>query len=264
MSKYNELIYEVEGKKAIITLNRPQSLNALSLNLKKELTAALEQADADKNVRVVILTGAGKAFCAGQELKETVETDGNEAATEAYDWVMKGFKSLYEAFRRQSKVTIAMINGAAAGSGLQIALLCDFRTLSSSARIGMTEIDVGYPLITGSGLLWNIVGPARTRELALTGRLVNADEANEWGLVSRVFAPEKLKEGTFEFADSLAEKAPAATASTKAYYRFLEGAHFHTSFDQAVIAHQIGYGSGEPQRYQKKFFEERAKRKALK
>ena len=261
MAEYKNLKYEVIGKKALITLNRPQSLNALSHDLKMELIEALEAADADDKVRAIVLTGEGKAFCAGQELKETMDTDPNEAAKEAYNWIMKDFKSLYEAFRRQNKVTIAMINGAAAGSGLQITLLCDFRILSSSARIGMTEIDVGYSLVTGSGVLWNIIGPARTRDLALTGRLINADEAYEWGLVNRVFSPEELREKTFEFADMLAEKAPVATMINKSYYRFLEGPHFHASFDQAVTAHKIGYESGEPQAYQKRFFEERAKKK---
>lgn len=260
MESYKCLSYEKIGKKAIITLNRPNSLNAFSLALKKELINALERADADNNVQVIILTGAGKAFCAGQELNETMHTDASKAEAEAYNWI-SDFKALYEAFRRQNKVTIAMINGAAAGSGFQVTMLCDFRYMSTTARVGMTEIDVGFPLITGSAVLWNVIGPMRTRDLALTGRLIGAEEAYEWGLVNKIYPPEELREKTLEFADFMAEKAPVAIACDKAYYRLLEGPHYHMAFDQAVIAHKAGYASGEPQLYQKKFFEERAAKK---
>lgn len=260
MSSYQNLTYEKIGKKAIITLNRPDKLNALSIDLKKELIDALDEAGNDNGTRVIVLTGAGRAFCAGQELTETKDTDSSRADTEAYTWIA-GFKALYDAFRRQSKVTIAMINGAAAGSGLQITMLCDFRYMATTARVGMTEIDVGFPLVTGSGVLWEIISPARTRDLALTGRLIDSTEALEWGMVNKVFAPEELRDKTFEFADFLAEKAPGVTAINKAYYRLIEAPHFHQAFEQAVIAHTEGYKSGEPQLYQKKFFEERAKKK---
>jgi len=261
MASYKYLLCEKFGKKLLITLNRPESLNAFSLALKKELTTALEEADADEDVRVIILTGAGeRAFCAGQELNETKNTDSARAGAEAYDWIAD-FKTLYEAFRRQNKITIAMINGAAAGSGFQVTLLCDFRYMSSKARVGMTEIDVGFPLITGSAVLWNVIGPARTRDLALTGRMISADEAYEWGLVNKVFPPDELREKTFEFADFMAEKPKVAVECDKVYYRLLEGSHYHLAFDQAVLAHKAGYASGEPQLYQEKFFKEREAKK---
>lgn len=260
MESYKHLTYEKIGKKALITLNRPESLNALNHILKEELAQALEAADSDNNIRTIVLTGAGRAFCAGQELNETKNTDTSNATREAFNWIAD-FKTLYEAFRRQRKVTIAMINGAAAGSGLQITLLCDFRYMSSAARVGMTEIDVGFSLITGSGLLWDIIGPAKTKDMALTGRLIDAQEALEWGLAHKVVPPEELREKTFEFADIMAQKAPVATECNKAYYRLIEGPHYHMAFDQAIIAHQAGYAAGEPQAYQKKFFEERAARK---
>lgn len=261
MGTYKELIYEKIGKKALITLDRQPQLNALSKNLKKELADALDEAGSDKEVRVIILTGAGdRAFCAGQELTETMHTDAGNAAIEAHKWI-SDFKVLYDAFRRQEKVIIAMMNGAAAGSGMQIALLCDFRIGSEKTRMGMTEIDVGFPLITGSGLLWNLVGPARTRDLALTGRLLDSKEADEWGLLTKVFPHAELKERTLEFADFIAAKAPCATAIDKSYYRKLEAAHYHDSYDYAVIAHTMGYASGEPQEYQKRFFEEREAKK---
>ena len=261
MAEYKELIYEKIGKKALITLNRPEKLNALSINLKQEIMKALDEAGNDKEVRVVVLTGSGdRAFCAGQELTETRSTDISKAETEAYTWIL-GFKNLYEAFRRQSKVVIAMINGVATGSGLQITLLCDFRIMSANARIGVPEIDVGYPLITGSGLLWDIIGPAKTKDLALTGRLISADEALSWGLVNKIFPHEELREKTLEFANFLTEKAPVATAVNKAFYRAIEAPLFHEAFEHAVIGHTQGYASGEPQEYQKKFFEKRRERK---
>lgn len=111
MADYKYLLYEKIGKKALITLNRPESLNAFSLALKKELTQALEEADADDGVRVIVLTGAGdRAFCAGQELHETKNTNSSNASVEAFNWIAD-FKTLYEAFRRQNKITIAMIKG---------------------------------------------------------------------------------------------------------------------------------------------------------
>lgn len=259
--EFKDLIYEKIGKKAVITFNRPDRLNALSTNLKHEIIAALNCAGEDKEVRVIIITGAGRAFCAGQELTETKDTNAQDAKSKAWDWIMVEFKNFYNAFRKQDKVLISMINGVAAGSGLQITLLCDYRFLSSTARVGMTEIDVGFPLVTGSGLLWNLVGPMHTKDMALSGRLLDSNEALTIGLVNKVFPADKLREETFAFADFLAEKAPVATAIDKAYYRLLEDEHFHKMFDFAVVAHEQGYASGEPQLYQKKFFEEREAKK---
>lgn len=251
---YKFLKYECLGNRALITLNRPEHYNALTAELKQELVQVLGQVSVDPNIRVVILTGSGdKAFCSGQDLQESLAFDTTNLHLNTLDWIFK-FKEVCDAFRNLEKVSIAMLNGVATGAGLQIALMCDLRIAATSARLGMSEINVGFPLITGSGMLWPLIGPARTRELALTARLLSASEALSWGLVNQVINMPDLKKHTLETADQLAQKSELATLLTKNYYKMLEEGFYNEIFNHSAIAHERCYAAGEPQKWQAKFF----------
>lgn len=250
------LVYEKVGKTAFVKMNRPETLNALNKGLKLEIIESFSKADQDKEVGAIVLTGEGnRAFSSGQDLKETKDM----SASEADEWITT-FRQLYDALRNAKKPTIAALNGVAAGSGLQIALLCDFRIAKKGIKIGMTEINIGLPLITGSGLLWNIAGPMWTKEMALTGELYFSEEAYEKGLINKLVDGEQFEKEVKKFAAMLASKPPNAIRITKDYYRMLEDELFSMTLSHAGKAHTEAYSTGEPQHFMRKFFEARAKK----
>lgn len=189
---------------AVLTLNRPQAANALSMALRRELVAALECCEADAEIRVLLLTGAGKAFCAGLDLKElAASSDPSTALASApeFDPVL--------ALRRCSKPVIAAINGVAITGGFELALACDVLLASTQARFADTHARVG--VIPGWGLsqlLPRLVGPYRARELSLTGNFLDAQRAEAWGLVNRVVAPEQLLPEALQLARDMLAVQP--------------------------------------------------------
>ena len=197
---------------ATLTLNRPDKLNALSNELRRELVAAVAALEADPAVRVLILTGAGRAFTAGMDLEEWAVTD--ELAAGAYD------NDPVRALRGFSGPVIGAINGLAVTGGLEIALACDLLVASTKARFADTHAQVGLlPGWGGSVRLARLVGLNRAKELALTGRFLHADEALAWGLVNHVVAPEAL----LPKAESIARQMAAAVPETLiAYKRLLD------------------------------------------
>ncbi|OFV84025.1 MAG: enoyl-CoA hydratase, partial [Acidobacteria bacterium RBG_16_64_8] len=179
---YEHLIVEKHGAVRVITLNRPHVLNALNREMRRELTEAFVKANHDDEVGSIVLTGSGeRAFAAGQDLNEAKEFTPERAHT----WIDEFF-ALYSALRNLDKSVVAAVNGYAVGAGLQIALLTDLRIASERAQLGMPEIHDGIPCITGTWTLWDIIGRSRTEDLVLTGRLLGAQEALQWGLVNRV------------------------------------------------------------------------------
>jgi enoyl-CoA hydratase len=174
---YANIIVERQGSIAVITLNRPSVLNALSRALKGELLDALARIEKDPDVRVVVLIGAGKSFSAGQDLNEAKDMDG--AAAE--EWVRE-FERLYDRFRALHVPIVAAVSGWAMGAGCQLALLADIRISSTTAKYGMPEIRDGIPAIFGLGLLWPLVGMSRSVYLVLSGDTLNARQALEAGL----------------------------------------------------------------------------------
>ena len=170
---------------AILTLNRPQSMNALSSGLCKEFTEAVDRLETDPSVRVLIVTGAGRAFCAGLDLKELSASSGVGAFIRDHDPV--------RALSRFTGPIIGAINGAAITGGFELALACDVLIASTEARFADTHARVG--IIPGWGLsqkLSRIVGPSRAKEMAFTGNFIPAAEAMEMGIVNRILPPERL------------------------------------------------------------------------
>jgi len=201
-----------DGAVAIVTVNRPEALNALNLETIQELRSALQAVATDDSVRAVVLTGAGeKAFIAGADIKYM----STLTVLEARAWGALGHAcaSLLESM---PKPTIAAINGFALGGGCEMALGCDIRYASTKAKLGQPEINLGIlPGWGGSQRLPRVVGIGIAKELIFTGRMVDAAEAARIGLVNAVFEPEELLPKTLELAQQLAGKSPSAMAFAK-------------------------------------------------
>ncbi|GLY68326.1 enoyl-CoA hydratase-related protein [Amycolatopsis taiwanensis] len=198
-----------------LTLNRPKAYNALTVELKERLLDALREASATPEVRAVVLTGAGKAFCAGQDLKEHAEllTAGDPAPLGT---VAKHYNPIIRAIVALPKPVIAAINGTAAGAGAGFAYACDLRLAASSAGFRMAFAGVGLGPDSGaSWTLQRLVGYGRAEELMLLGRPVDAAEALRFGLVSEVVADEELPGRAHELAAQLAAGPTCAFAKVK-------------------------------------------------
>jgi len=204
MSTYEALLYTVENNIATITLNRPEVFNAFNDAQSYELQAALKQANRDKEVRVVVLTGAGKAFCSGQDLKAIADSKDRSLSDSLY----KRYNPIILAMRNMPKPIICRLNGVAAGAGCSLALASDFIVASEKASLIEVFINVGLVLDSGSSyFLPRIVGSNRAFELSTMGNKVSAQQALEWGMVNRVVTPEELYAAVAEIANYYA-KAP--------------------------------------------------------
>lgn len=203
---------EVAGPVATITLDRPATLNALTVPMKVGLLGALRAIAADRSVRAVILTGAGRAFCAGQDLAER-----DEPAAALLDVELRErYNPIIRALRGMDQPVIAAINGVAAGAGASLAFACDLRIAAEEARFVLAFGRIG--LVPDSGATWflpRLVGPARAAEIALVGDPIDAAEALRIGLVSRVVPADALVTEARAVADGIAAGAPLAIAMTK-------------------------------------------------
>lgn len=195
-----------------LTLNRPEALNAFTVEMKDALADALKDAARTREVRVVVLTGAGRAFSAGQDLKERQGPDAADLGTE----LRTRYNPLVLAMRRLEKPIIGAINGVAAGAGMSIALACDVIIASDKASFIEAFSRVGLVPDTGSTwLLPRLVGRARAAEMMFTADPIDAAAAERIGLVNRVVPAEKLMDEAHAFAARLAQSAPIALALTK-------------------------------------------------
>lgn len=205
-----ELAYE--SKIATITFNRPEKRNALSFEMIGEFVAALDEIERS-DALVAILTGAGKAFCAGMDLEELKSLTGKSPAENLED-----SKRMAQLFRRLydfPKPTIAAVNGAAIAGGTGLATMCDFTLAVPDAKFGYTEVRIGFvPAIVSSILVWQ-VGHKIARDLLLTGRIFDAAEAHQLGLVNDVVASESLMNRARELAGELMENSPTSLRLTK-------------------------------------------------
>ncbi len=209
---YKTLKLEYDSGVAILTLNRPEKRNAVSYELIADLIRALEEVR-NSSARILILTGAGKAFCSGMDLDNLKSLIGRtpEQNLEDSRTMVNLFRSLYEF----PKPTIAAVNGAAIAGGTGIALLCDFTLAVPEAKFGYTEVRIGFvPAIVATFLLRQ-VGEKIARDLLLTGRIFDAAEALRLGLVKEIVPPEKLLDRARELAAELAENSPLSLFHTK-------------------------------------------------
>jgi 2-(1,2-epoxy-1,2-dihydrophenyl)acetyl-CoA isomerase len=241
---YEEVTYEKhQDGVAVITLNRPERLNAFSRRMLEEWYAALQDAHLDPEVRAIVVTGAGRAFCVGADLKVAGAEAGAAAAVmeshlslvENRNFLRDSVQRIPRLLAQMDKPYIAAINGPAMGGGMDMASLADIRFAATTARFGMTYVRMG--VIPGDGGCWllpRIVGMARALELIWTGEVIDAEEALRIGYVSKVLPPEELLPYTLEFAQKLARgPAVAIQLSKRLAYR----GQF-TDLDEALEAAQ--------------------------
>jgi 2-(1,2-epoxy-1,2-dihydrophenyl)acetyl-CoA isomerase len=215
VSAYEFVLIDQEGGIATITLNRPDKLNAFAGRMRQEVAAAVKQVADDEAVRVLVITGAGRAFCAGADIDYMRKVFGEEDWENAAGLVEAG-RAVVSTIRAVAKPVIASVNGAAAGGGANLALACDLRIASDRASIGQTFSRIGvHPDWGGAYFLPRLVGPSKALELMFSGEMLDAAEAHRIGLFNRVVAHEKLAEETRAWAEMLAAGPPKALSLMK-------------------------------------------------
>jgi enoyl-CoA hydratase/carnithine racemase len=251
----DEILLSNHGPVAVITLNRPERLNAWTMAMREEIIAALERFDADDEVAAIIMTGTGdRAFCAGQDLSEAHGFDPDQAVV----WI-KEWERYYATLRGLKKPLVMALNGTAAGSAFQVTLLGDIRVGHAGVRMGQPEINAGIASVTGPWIMKSMLGMSRTIELTLTGRMMDADECYRIGLIHHIVPAEKVFEKALEIANELAAKPPVAMRLDKQRFREMTDPGFRDAVDAAARLHRESYESGEPARMVEEFFRKRAK-----
>ncbi|MDP6407439.1 MAG: enoyl-CoA hydratase/isomerase family protein [Alphaproteobacteria bacterium] len=231
------------GAIAVLRLNRPDALNAVSLELARELTEKLLAMDNDADVEGIVLSAVGeRAFCAGVDLREAREIE----VAEVESW-FGTVCNIYRTILQTEKPVVAAINGIAAGAGFQMALVSDLRVAHEGARLGQPEINAGIPSIMGSYWMSLHLGWAKNQELSLTGRLMLAVEAQELGLINFLVEPDRLIAKACEVAEELSQKPATAWRRTKARFREIALAGFDEAFRAGVLGQQEAFAKGEPQ-----------------
>lgn len=239
----------------VVTLARPDVMNAVDTVLRERLIEALAAADADPAVRAIVITGAGdRAFCAGQDLRETAGYGRDDVP----GWIAANHR-MYRAVRQLAKPSVAAFNGVAAGAGFQIGLCCDLRVGYPDMRIGQPEIRSGLASIVGSQLMTPFTGLGHNLELSLLGELVSGQRAYEMGLLNRLVPQADVPTAAIALAGRLADQPPTALRLTKQRFRALTDPAFEAALSAAVAAQQSAYDSGEPQAAMARFLADRRK-----
>jgi len=208
---YKCLFYETKDGIATVTLNRPERLNALGDTLREDLHDAITRASADPDVRVIVVTGAGKGFCAGGDVKAMNEAQDGRRERPLVEKMAPGRDRTLLAMREAPQPILAAVNGAAAGAGMNLALACDIRIASTTAKFSQAFVKRGlHPDWGGTYFLPRVVGMAKACELIFTGDVIDAPEALRLGLVSQVLAPEELMPTIYELARKIAAGPPVA------------------------------------------------------
>lgn len=216
MASYETITVDVRGAVAILTINRPDKLNALNIQVHTEGVAALDELKRDDSVRVLVITGAGeKSFIAGADISEFADK------TPVTQRGLFNERTFFNSIDNFPKPVIAMVNGFCLGGGNELALACDIRIASENARFSQPEINLGI-MCGGGGTqrLTHLIGEGRAMEMVLTGDMIDAETAHRFGLVNHVYPGAELEAKTLELADKIAEKAPIALQLTKEAVKF--------------------------------------------
>ena len=209
---YQTIRYEKQDQIALVTIDRPEALNALNSAVITELEQVMADLEADREIRAMILTGQGRSFVAGADIGEQYPLDLSSGRR----WGRRG-SALLRRIERLEFPTIAAVNGFALGGGCELAMSCDIILASEKAKFGQPEVGLGItPGFSGTQRLPRRVGIAKAKELIFSGRMIRADEAREIGLVNAVYAPEELLPGALEMARSFVKNAPIAVKYAKA------------------------------------------------
>lgn len=211
----NTLLFEIKEHIAIITFNRPEQLNVLNTETLNELFSTLTEIEKDREIRAVILTGSGKAFVAGADIKEM----SAKTPKQAKEFALFGQK-VFSFMEQMPQPILACLNGFALGGGCELACACDLRTASTKVKIGEPEVNLGIvPGFGGSVRLPRLIGLSQAKKMILTGDALSAQEAEQIGLIHWVFEPEELFEKTFKIAQRFARKSLTALGTIKQQLR---------------------------------------------
>ncbi len=253
MSKYETITIEKRGAVAILTINRPDKLNALNMKVHEEGVAALDALKSDDSVRVVVLTGSGeKAFIAGADISEFVE------ATPVAQRDLFHERTLFNTIDSFPKPVVAMINGFCLGGGNELALACDIRIGSEKARFSQPEINLGImPGGGGTQRLARLIGEGRAMELCLLGDMIDAETAHRYGLLNHVFPIDQLEEETMKIAEKIAEKAPIALQLTKEAVKFASRSNLDEGLRREVDLFAICFSTEDKKEGVAAFLEKR-------
>jgi enoyl-CoA hydratase len=244
---------------ATVTFNKPWKLNAWDTPMRATIAELLRGWNADVRVRAVIMTGAGdRAFSAGQDLDET---ERFQSGSDGAAW-FRSWRDFYGAIRDLDKPSLAALNGVAAGSAFQAAMLTDVRIGHCGVRMGQAEINSGIPSVTGPMLMLPRIGLSRTIELTLTGRMMDAEECKAVGLIHHlVERSEQVLGKAHEVAEAMAAKPAIAMRLTKARFRQVTQPAFDEAFANGAAYQAEAFASGEPQAAMRAFFAARAARR---
>ncbi|MGA8885178.1 MAG: enoyl-CoA hydratase [Pseudolabrys sp.] len=248
---YQNILVETQGRVGIIRLNRPQALNALNKALVAELTQAIETFDADEKIGCMLITGNDKAFAAGADIKEMAD----KPFIDAY---LGDFVSNWNVAARARKPIVAAVAGFALGGGCELAMQCDIVIAADTAKFGQPEIKLGViPGIGGTQRLAHAVGKAKAMDLILTGRMMDAAEAEKSGLVARLVSPEKLMEEAMKVAETIANMSlPSVLAAKEAVNRAFEGGLSEGMAFERRIFHSL-FATADQKEGMKAFIEKR-------
>lgn len=235
MGNYEEILFKVEGKVAVITLNRPEALNSLTLQLMAEVQDALSRVEENRDIRALVITGAGKGFCAGQDLKNRTPpgVDIVEALMEAYYPVFKGI--------RESRVPVIMaINGVAAGGGASLALSGDIILSSDKAKFIQVFSRIGLsPDLGSTYLVPRAIGRARALEMMMTNDPVAPEKAVEWGMINRCVPHDQLMAEAMSLAKRLADGATRAISETRRMVDRTQAEIFEATFREELEVNKV-------------------------
>ena len=222
MSEFETIQYEMKDNVALLTLNRPELRNAMNRKLNRDLLAGFERAAGDVQVRAVLVTGAGKGFCAGADL---APFQSQPTGDQVYEFIISSYQPMMEAVTQMKKPVIAAVNGVAAGAGASLALACDLRVMAHDASMMMAFSNIA--LVPDAGATWfltRLVGYSRAYEIAIEGNRIAAEHCLELGLTNKVVPAEQLDMISLAWARKLAERPTMALGLTK---HAMQHAHLH-------------------------------------
>lgn len=253
----SHILLHTSGGIATVTLNRPEKMNAFAGTMREDLVDALAQVSRNEAVRVVVVTGAGRAFCAGGDVEFMARLQ-KEGDADSFRKLLDAGRAIVTTIREMPQIVIASINGVAAGAGCSLALACDYRLAAEHAKLGETFIRIGlHPDWGGTYFLPRIVAPSRALEIMASGRLVGAPEAYALGMVDRLVADEDLKMETHTVAMEFADAPPAVLAAIKqAVYASL-GNSFDAQLDLETREQLAAFSSDNAREGMAAFLEKR-------
>mgnify|MGYP001041861174 CR=1 FL=1 len=232
---YQQLVLEKNGPVLLVSINRPEALNALNTKFFEEMNQVLDAEASDSDIRCLIITGQGKAFVAGADIAEMVDKNESEGAA-----FSKLGQDTFRRIEQYPKPVIAAVNGFALGGGMELAMACDFRLASEKAKFGQPEVNLGLiPGYAGTQRLSRLTNPGTALYLLLTAEMINAADAFQYGIVQKVLAPDELMDEAMRLAQLIAEKGPKAVEKVKRVTR--QG--FELSFEEGSELETKEFGS---------------------